>query len=121
MIRDPMPALLRNQAMLRRSRFLELRFGVGVGDELYAISISADAVRVDSAGSRDGMAFTIEASPQAWTEYARDLPAPGFNDVVAMAESGNGEIRGDDLLPFFANSLLVKGVVAAMFRGDASW
>ncbi len=121
MVQDPMQALLRNQEMLRRSRFLKLRFGVGVGDDLYVVSISPEDVRVDSTNSRDGMAFTIEASTFAWTEYSKALPAPGFNDIVAMAESGNGEIHGEDLLPFFANSLLVKGVVAAMFKGDASW
>ncbi len=118
-----MEALERNPALMRRARFLHLRFAVASGDERRLVTVSPGAVSVQPLQATDaGQAgFTIAASPAAWAEFSRPHPLPGFQDVIAMAESGNGEILGDDLLPFFGNLLLVKGVVAAMFKGEASW
>ena len=120
---DIMQALDRNPALLRRSRFLHLRFAVASGDECRLVTVSPGVVSVQPlrGSDADGPAFTIAASPEAWAEFSRPHPQPGFHDLIAMAESGNGEIQGDDLLPFFGNLLLVKGVVAAMFKGEASW
>lgn len=121
--REIIKALDKNPALMRRSRFVHLRFAVASGDEHRLVTVSGGAVSVHplQPGDADGPAFTIAASPAAWGEFSRPEPRPGFHDLIAMAESGNGEIHGDDLLPFFGNLLLVKGVVAAMFKGEASW
>lgn len=117
-----MSALNQNQALMRRARFLNLSFGVAIDEECYLVVTRPGDVSVTPVSSIDQeLPFTIQASRQAWDEFASASPRPGFQDVIAMAESGNGQIVGKNLLPFFGNLLFVKGVVSALFRGNASW
>lgn len=117
-----MDALQRNPQLMRRGRFLSMRFAVAVDDLQHLVTVQSGHVAVTRGTDQDPLpSFVIAAPSAAWDEYAGADPKPGFNDVLALVESGNGRITGDDLLPFFANLLFVKGIVAAMFKGEASW
>lgn len=119
---DPMPLLRRNEELLRRSQFLNLDFGIEAGVDRHLVHVREGAVTVRPWNEGDvEPAFTIAAGAPAWEEFSRPEPGPGFNDVIAMIESGHGELRGNEPLQFFGNLLFVKGVVAAMFKGDATW
>jgi putative sterol carrier protein len=116
---DLMGVLSRNPELMRRAKFLNVAFAVSSGGERQLVTVKEGSVTVAKDGARPS--FTIEASASAWEEFSRPEPRPGFNDVIAMAESGHATVTGDDLLPFFQNLLFIKGVVAAMFKGDARW
>ncbi len=117
-----MDTLRRNPELMRRTRFVSLEFGLAIDEQTYRVSVQPNAVSVlPPPQTETELPFVIAASRTTWQEYAASEPRPGFNDVIAMAESGNGTIRGNNLLPFFSNLLLVKGVVAAFFKEDAAW
>jgi len=42
-----------------------------------------------------GTAFRIEASAEAWEEFRKPYPPPGFHDIFAMSATGNARIEGD--------------------------
>lgn len=59
-------------------------------------------------------AFTISAPDEAWEEFSRPLPRPGFHDLFAMIEGGHANVEGD-MLPFFRHQFLVKAALASLF------
>lgn len=61
--------------------------------------------------------FAIRADADAWTRFWAPVPAPGFNDLLAMSRFGRATIEGD-LHPFLANLRWFKDVFA-LPRGDA--
>ena len=118
---DLMSVLNQNPELMRRSKFLSVVFAVSDGQARQIVTVTPGRVAVTQGQAGVKPSFTIEAAASAWEEFARPEPRPGFNDVIALAESGHATITGDDLLPFFQNLLFIKGVVAAMFKGDARW
>jgi hypothetical protein len=120
---DLMPILERNPELMRRAKFVNMTFAVAEGDRGHVVTIADGRVNVLPAGTASSapVAFTIAAAKETWAEFSRPEPAPGFNDVIAMAETDRATIEGADLLSFFQNMLLVKGVIFAMVKGDATW
>ncbi|WP_310309824.1 hypothetical protein [Hydrogenophaga laconesensis] len=116
-----MPALSRNPQLLRRAQFARFTFCVKSETQARWLSVGDGDVRVlpDLAGAEPN--FTLQARDEVWRSYAQAVPPPGYNDILAMVESGQGELDGRDMLPFFSNIFLVKGIVAALIKGDASW
>ncbi|MDB5999489.1 MAG: hypothetical protein JWP52_1188 [Rhizobacter sp.] len=115
--------LQRNPALLHKARLLQLIFDVFVDTQCHRVSIGQGTVSMapHPAGAPDGWAaFTIRASQPVWDAFASPERRPQYHDLIAMVESGHATVSGD-LLPFFRNLFVVKGVLAAAFRGDASW
>lgn len=115
--------LQRNPALLRKARLLQLIFDLFVGAQCYRVTIGQGTVSLAAhpASEPDGWAaFVIRASQPVWEAFASPERKPQFHDLIALVESEHATVSGD-LLPFFRNLFVVKGVLAAAFRGDASW
>lgn len=112
---DPLAVLRSQPALMQRVAFASFDFDVVASARRYPVSVHSGRVEVRSGGQPD---FTITATDQAWAAFAGPQPRPGYNDVVAMIEAGNAQFDGD-ALPFFRHLFFVKGVVGAIFRGDA--
>ena len=119
---DIHPLLAKHPGLVRRMRFVNLRFELRSSDERLHIQVGKDRVMA-SVAAGDSAAqpeFVLEAPQFAWAEFSKPMPAPGFNDILALLESGHARFTGDGL-GFYRNLFLVKAIVSAVFRGDARW
>ena len=55
--------------------------------------------------------FGYTASPQAWIEYWRPEPKPGWHDVLALTKRGEAHLVGD-LYPFMTHLQYFKDLLA---------
>ncbi|MBU1361359.1 MAG: hypothetical protein KKC79_21105 [Gammaproteobacteria bacterium] len=119
---DIAPLLEAHRGLWHRARFVAMRFDVAAGDERVRVHVDDQQVRVEPlpSGTSEPSDFVLAGSAEAWAEYARDLPRPGYQDILAMLESNHASFDGDGLC-FFRNLFLVKGIVATLFRGDPRW
>lgn len=114
---DALSKIMQAPALMRYAAFARFDFDVLSSGKRVRITIEPGRIGFRAEGETRPPDFTIKASEAAWSEFARSVPRPGFNDVVALIESGHAEIEGDTL-PFFRHLFFVKGVIAALFKGD---
>jgi hypothetical protein len=119
---DIVPILSAHPGLWHRARFVRLDFELASSGDRVRVRVDGQDVRVEPVaqgddGERD---FVLSAPASSWEEFKRDMPRPGFNDIIALVESGNATFSGEGL-PFFRNLFLVKGIVSAVMRGDARW
>jgi hypothetical protein len=118
---DVMPIMQRNPALLHKGRLLDLVFDFLVDSQRYRVTVrKGDIALAPQADGADACAFEMRASRSAWEAYASVEKTPQFHDLIAMVEYGHLSVTGD-LLPFFRNLFLIKGIMASAWRGDASW
>jgi hypothetical protein len=113
---DPLALLRSHPALMQRIAFATFDFDVVSSDRNHPISVRPGRVDLRTDGGQAD--FTIRAMDQVWAEFAKAQPRPGYNDVVALIESGHAQLDGN-ALSFFRHLFFVKGVVAAIFKGDA--
>jgi hypothetical protein len=111
---DTFSSLRSQPALMHRIAFAHFDFDVVSSEERRRIGVRPGRVDFRSDGEPG---FTISAQHAAWAEFAKPRPRPGYNDVVAMIESGHAEFQGDALV-FFRHLFFVKGVVGTIFKGD---
>jgi hypothetical protein len=106
--------------LARRFRFLDLAFEVGVGGECWLVEISQRSVaaRPRTAGKGREPAFSLRADAESWAEFAKPVPPPGYNDILAMFEGGNLELDGE-MLPLFRNLLSIKALLDKLRATEA--
>ena len=110
---DSLPGLVnRDEALVRRGRFLTCDFLVEVGDAPYHVSVEQGRIASVTRGPEEmrPWRFAIRASEDAWREFWRPVPRPGFHDLFALTRFGRARIEGD-LQPLMANLLYVKEVL----------
>jgi hypothetical protein len=119
---DIHPILAKHPGLLRRVRFIDLQFEVRSSAERLHVRVAGERVSASALrpGAPAAAEFVLEAPESAWAEFSKPLPAPGYNDILALLESGNARFTGEGL-GFYRNLFLVKGIVSAVFRGDAGW
>jgi hypothetical protein len=120
---DIHPILARHPGLMHRTRFVSLRFEIRASDERLHVEVQEGRIsaRVVPAGDTAGACeFVLEAPQRAWAEFSQPMPAPGYNDILALIESGHARFSGEGL-GFYRNLFVVKGILAAVFRGDAGW
>jgi hypothetical protein len=116
-------AFARHPMLARRARLLDLAFDLFVGEEGFRFRVTQGAVSLAPHASGEAAspaAFSIRASESAWREFADPARRPGYHDVIALVECGHATVTGD-LLPFFRNLFVVKGLVSAGLRGEVAW
>lgn len=114
---DALSKVQRAPVLMRRIAFARFDFDVLCSDARFRIAVEPGRIGFRPNDEARPPQFTIRAPAAAWSEFAQATPRPGFNDVVALIESGHAEIEGD-VLPFFRHLFFVKAVLAAMFKGD---
>ncbi|HEY6981540.1 alpha/beta hydrolase [Reyranella sp.] len=72
----------------------------------------ADGLTVTPGASSDA-AFTLAASPEAWEEFAKPVPAVGYQSIVAMVRMGHLRVEGD-VLEFGRHLLFLEQLFASL-------
>ncbi len=103
-----------NAALVRRGRYVNLEFLLGVGEDDYIVAVAAG--RITAVEKRDLVTksgrFTIRAAPQTWAEFWKPMPKRSHHDLLAMLSADLAQIDGD-LLPLMQNLQYFKDVLAA--------
>jgi len=104
-------------ALVRRGRFLDVDFLLGVGERSYYVSVRQGRIAAVESGPKllRPWRFAVRADQAAWEEFWRPLPKPGFHDLFAMTKAGRATVEGD-LKPLMANLRYLKEVLAAPRR-----
>ena len=104
-------ALDGNEALQRRARLANLSLTVLSGGEATSVQV-AERVVVGPAAAF-GSAFSLAATPEAWTEFAKPVPAIGFQSLVAMQRVGHLRVEGD-MMAYGRNLLFLEQLFAAL-------
>ncbi len=108
------PALLeRTPALIQRGRLLDCECLLGPVGHAFHASIRQGRI-VDLAPAPVLMRswrFSYRASAEAWREYWRPVPRPGFHDLLALTKRADAVLEGD-LHPFMAHLQYFKDVLA---------
>ena len=114
MLTQDLTLLRLDPATVRRAHFLDLQFAVISSGRQRIVTVAQGVVTVSGEGDHKTRAFTINAEESAWAEFSRQMPRPGYQDIIAMVESGHATVEGEMLL-FFRNLFFVKAALAGVF------
>jgi hypothetical protein len=107
-------------ALVRRGRFVELTFLLGVGDDDWLVTVEKG--RITALERRllatESGRFTIRAGADAWAEHWKPVPRRDYHDLFAMLPKGLARIDGD-LVALMQNLQYYKDVLAAPRQREA--
>ncbi len=109
-----LPALLSTNAdLLRRGRWLSVDCRIDIGAEPFFLSIRDGVLAALDRGPRlmRSTAFIFRATDEAWTNYWKAIPEPGWHDLFALAKRGAASMEGD-LRPLLQNLQYFKDLLA---------
>jgi hypothetical protein len=109
-----LPHLLPADAdLVRRGRRLDVDCRIDVGSEPFFLAIRDGALASLERGARlmRSTAFSFRATDEAWTNYWKPIPAPGWHDLFALTKRGAASIDGD-LRPLLQNLQYFKDLLA---------
>ncbi|MDP2333503.1 MAG: alpha/beta hydrolase [Reyranella sp.] len=104
-------ALDGNPALQRRAALAGLSLTVLAGDEATTVQIGA-RVAV-SPGAAPGASFSLATTAANWAEFAKPVPAVGFQSLVGMQRMGHLRVEGD-MVAWGRNLLFVEQLFAAL-------
>ncbi|HYR67864.1 MAG TPA: alpha/beta fold hydrolase, partial [Reyranella sp.] len=104
-------ALDGNPALQRRARLAALCFTVLRGEEATTVQVG-ERVAVRRGLASDAV-FSLAAAPGSWLEFAKPVPAAGFQSLVAMQRAGHLRIERD-MLAYGRNLLFLEQLFAAL-------
>ena len=84
-------------ALVRRGRYLNTVFLLGIGEASFYITIAAGRVaRIEKAPKLlKAFSFSVKAGRDAWNAFWQPIPRPGFHDLFALTKGGHAAIEGD--------------------------
>jgi hypothetical protein len=99
--------------LMRRGRWLTVECRVDVGSEPFFLSIHDGALATLDRGARlmRSTAFSFRATDEAWTNFWKPMPAPGWHDLFALTKRGAASMEGD-LRPLLQNLQYFKDLLA---------
>ena len=100
--------------LVRRGRFLDCDFEIGLGAILLLVSVRAGQVTSVARGPflLKSSVFAIRADAETWEAFLEPMPKPGWHDILALTKTGRARIEGN-LQPFMANLQVIKDMLAA--------
>lgn len=101
--------------LMRRARFLDIDFGLDLGEGPALIRVARGKVSTEPMGSVRP-AFRISASKEAWAEFMKPMPKPGFHHLMAMNEHRHARLEGD-VYPLLVNMFFVTGLLSKLREG----
>jgi pimeloyl-ACP methyl ester carboxylesterase len=104
-------ALDGNAALQRRARLAALSFTVLSGGEAATVRV-ADRIVIGKGAAVDA-AFSLAASPASWAEFAKAVPAIGFQSLVGMQRVGHLRVEGD-IVAWGRNMMFLEQLFAAL-------
>ena len=102
-----------DEALIRRGRFVNLSFRIGVGHEAFLIAVAAGrliSVTPCRLATDTGI-FGIHAAPDTWAKHWSPVPPRDFHDLFAMLPRRLAWLEGD-LRPLMRNLQYFKDVMA---------
>ena len=109
-----LPALLSaNDDLRRRGRWVDTGCRIDVGDEPFFLTFRDGVLSALDRGFRlmHSTTFSFRATDEAWTEYWKPVPAPGWHDLFALTKRGAASMDGD-LRPLLQNLQFFKDLLA---------
>ena len=103
-----------DSALVRRGRFVNCDFLVGIGNLDYIVKIEegrVTAARLRRLNIESGL-FAIRASAKIWEEFWCPMPKRDHHDLFSMMAAGLAQIDGD-LLPLMQNLQYFKDLLGA--------
>ena len=116
-----LPDLLASDAdLLRRGRGLIVDCRVNVGSEPFYLSIRDGALASLDRGAKlmRSTVFSFQATEEAWTNFWKKIPEPGWHDLFALTKRGAASMQGD-LRPLLQNLQYFKDLLALPRREAA--
>jgi pimeloyl-ACP methyl ester carboxylesterase len=104
-------ALDGNAALQRRARLAAFSFAVRGGAEAVTVHVG-ERIAVEKRAAENA-AFSLTASLATWAEFAKPVPAVGFQSLVGMQRVGHLEVEGD-ILAWGRHMLFLEQVFAAL-------
>jgi len=104
-------ALDGNAALQRRARLAAFSFAVLGGTAPVTVRVG-ERIAVEK-GAAANAAFGLTASSATWAEFAKPVPAVGFQSLVAMQRAGHLKVEGD-ILAWGRHMLFLEQVFAAL-------
>ncbi len=101
-----------NPALVRRGRYFSDCFLIGVADTPIHVTAAKGSITEVKVGEvlMRSWRFSIRADAYIWRRFWEPIPAPGFNDLLALARFQRVKIEGD-LQPLVANLRYIKEVL----------
>jgi pimeloyl-ACP methyl ester carboxylesterase len=118
MLQNLVHALADNPALARRNRFARLVVAVRAGAERWTVRLGDEPIGVES-GAPAPCDIELEASPAAWAEFAKPVPAPGYQSLHGMMRVGHLKVGGN-LMEFGRHLMLIEEVFSHMRRASAA-
>jgi hypothetical protein len=109
-----LPTLLAaDDDLKRRGRWLGTDCRIDVGSEPFFLVIREGALATLDRGPKlmRSTIFTFRATDEAWTQYWKPIPDPGWHDLFALTKRGAASMDGD-LRPFLQNLQYFKDLLA---------
>ncbi len=99
--------------LLRRGRWLNVECRIDIGSEPFFLSFRDGALTGFERGPRlmRSTSFVYRAGDEAWSNYWKPVPEPGWHDLFALTKRGVASIEGD-LRPFLQNLQYFKDLLA---------
>ncbi|MDP1961620.1 MAG: alpha/beta hydrolase [Reyranella sp.] len=104
-------ALDNNHGLQRRAALAALSLTVLSGEEATTVKIGARVV-VSPGTAPDG-AFSLAAPSANWVEFAKPIPAVGFQSLVGMQRMGHLKVAGD-MVAWGRNLIFLEQLFAAL-------
>ena len=115
-----LPALLAaDDDLRRRGRWLGTDCRIDIGGEPFFLVIRDGALVALDRGTKlmRSSVFAFRATDEAWTQYWKSIPEPGWHDLFALTKRGAASMDGD-LRPLLQNLQYFKDLLA-LPRGKA--
>lgn len=99
--------------LIRRGRWLDVDCRIDVGSEPFYLSIREGGLASLDRGARlmRSSSFSFSATDEAWTNYWKPIPDPGWHDLFALTKRGAASMDGD-LRPLLQNLQYFKDLLA---------
>ena len=113
---ERLPDLVNADAnLVRRGRFVNTTFLIGIDDTNYLVRIAEGRIAGVASGPfiTPNYSFALRASRQAWEKFWQPLPPLGFTDMFALVKNKLMRVEGD-LHPLMSNLLYFKDVLASL-------
>jgi hypothetical protein len=111
---ERLPRLLENEPdLIRRGMFFDSHFLVQIGDVPFNLVVAAGRIVLFERGPfvMPTWRFAVRGTVEAWREFWKPIPSPGWHDLFALSKRGVLTLEGD-LHPLMSNLQYVKDLLA---------
>lgn len=111
---EQLPCLLEGDTdLVRRGAFFDSRFQVRIGNVPFDVVVVAGRIASLERGPfvMRTWRFAVRGSAEAWRQFWKPIPDPGWHDLFALSKRGVLMIEGD-LHPLMSNLQYIKDLLA---------